>query len=311
MIPEYKIPGTLGKTSNDCNKVSSVEYCKDCNRVEARFYHCNNWNCPECYFWTATKAAKAVNDRLTGVQRAYAAVGKHPGKLTHVTFSIPETDYDNFDLEKSRKQVYKYAEMIGLNGGVVIFHPFRIKAEYRKPLYDAVKAAGMLGGLWAGVHSNALKVPTWKEYTYFAPHFHIIGYLPKIAMKSNDFYELTGWVYKSIGYNKERDVFRTARYLFTHCAVIEGKQACTYFGVAANNKTSVEVIKEKSFKKCPNCGSENYYLLRCGDYTYERYLQGAKPSDDEFLVHVRDVRTVRWYSVKIKQVSITECGVIA
>lgn len=312
MIPVFKIPGTLGKTSDDCNKVKSVEYCQDCNRVEARFYHCNNWNCPDCYFWTATKAARAVEDRLTGVQRAYNGVGKHPGKLTHVTFSLPESDYEDFDIWKERQNVYKHAEMIGLTGGVVIFHPFRVKSEYKKPLYDAVKAAGLIGGLWAGIHANALNKASWDEYTYFAPHFHVIGYFPQIAMKSNVFHERTGWVYKSIGYNKERNVFKTARYLFTHCAVIEGKQACTYFGVASYNKTTVEIIKEKTFKKCPNCGSENYYLIECGDYRYDRFLQGLKPAADEFVVHVRDTRSVRWYSVKTKDSVLTSfCGVTA
>lgn len=306
----YRIPGTLVKTSEDCNTVVAAEYCKDCGKAEARFYHCNNWDCPECYFYTAMRAAHRVEDRLMGVQSAYSNYGKHPGKIVHITFSVPESDYKDFDLEKYYKKCIKNADMIGVNGGAIIFHPFRIKAEFHKPIYDAVKALCLKGGLWSGVHSDVLHLGSWDAYTYFAPHFHVLGYYPKIVMKSNVFNEVTGWVYKAIGVNQERNVFRTARYLLTHTAVPEGhKQAVHYFGIASNSKTSVKSIKIKEFKKCPECGSENYYLIPCGEYRFTRFAEGLKPADDEFFVHVRLIRTVKKYSVHWKHADVSSFGV--
>jgi hypothetical protein len=302
MIPSFRIPGTLHKTSDDCNQIVAVEYCKDCCKTEARFYHCNNWDCPECYFHTAVRAAHRVEDRLLGVQAAFSKVGKFPGKIMHITFSIPESEYEDFDLGENWKKCIKYASMIGVNGGSVVFHPFRIKSEYRKKLFDAVKSMGLKGGLWSGIHSNVLNLDSWDCYVYFAPHFHVLGYYPKIVMKSNVFNDLTGWVYKAIGVGNERSVYRTARYLFTHTAVPEGhKQAVHYFGVASYSKTSSDTIKTKDFKKCPSCGSENYYLIRTGysSYLLERLLVGEiKPADDDFFVHVRFTKTVKRYFVK-------------
>lgn len=302
MIPSFRIPGTLNKTSDNCNQIVAVEYCQDCGKSEARFYHCNNWDCPDCYFHTAIRAAYRVEDRLLGVQSAYSNVGKFPGKIKHITFSIPESEYDDFNLEKSWKKCIKYAGMIGVNGGAVIFHPFRIKSEYRKKLFDAVKSMGLKGGLWSGIHSNVLNLESWDCYVYFAPHFHVLGYYPKIVMKSNVFNGLTDWVYVAFGVGKERSVYRTARYLFTHTAVPEGhKQTVHYFGIASYSKTSSESIKTKEFKKCPNCGSENYYLISSGysSYLLNRLLLGEiKPSNDDFFVHVRFTRTIKRYFVK-------------
>lgn len=312
MSQDYRIPGSLTKTSGNCNTVVSAEYCRDCGKAEARFYHCNNWDCPECYFYTAMRAAHRLEDRLVGVQIAYANYGKHPGKIHHVNFSVPETEYENFTLDMYYKKCITYSDLIGISGGAIIFHPYRIKAEFHKPVYDAVKAMGLKGGLWSGVHSDVLQLGNWKEYVYFAPHFHVLGYYPKIVMKSNTFHEMTGWVYKAIGVSQERNVFRTARYLFTHTAVPEGhKQAVHYFGIASYSKTSVESIKIKTFKKCPECGSENYYLIPCGEYRFLRFAEGLRPEEDEFFTHVRLVKTVKNFTVKWKHADIASFGVEA
>ncbi len=83
------------------------------------------------------------------------------------------------------------------------------------------------------------------------------------------------------------------------------KQAVHYFGIASNSKTSVESIKIKEFKKCPACGSDNYYLIRCGEYRFTRFVEGVKPEADELFVHVRLVKTVKRYSVRWKEPSLS------
>lgn len=320
-LVKFRIPGTGNRTSDDCNKVVSAEYCKDCGKVEPRFHHCNNWDCPECYFWTASRAAHRVEDRLLGVRRAYAAIGKDPGRVFQVIFSVPLSEYEDFDLEKWYKKVYKYAEEIGMLGGCVVFHPYRIRDEYDKLLVKAVKEAGLQGGKWAGVHADILKLGSWEAYVVYGLHFHVLGYFPRIVMKSNVFHELTGWTYKTVRVTEKRDVFKTARYLLTHHAVIDGKQAVRYFGIASYNKTSVESIKSKSFKACPECGSEEYFLIPCSERRYNQFSEGVqlrdgkfqrvKPADDELVVHVRLVKTVKFYRVRTEQTQLPACAAVA
>jgi len=301
VLPEFCIPGSQEKTSDFCNTVVSAEYCRDCGKVEARFYHCNDWGCPTCYFWTASRAAHRLEDRLTGVQRAYALIGKHPGRIMHVIFSVPESEYEDFDYKESRKSCIEFSKMIGVLGGSVIFHPFRVKKEYRKPLFDALKAAGLPGGIWRGIHEDILSLGSWREYVFFAPHFHVLGFYPRVVLKSNKFFELTGWTYKAVGVAQDRNIYRTARYVLTHHAVLPG-HAAVYFGIASYSKTSVESLRVTSFKRCPKCGSEDYYLVSCSEFMFSRYLEGLKPSDESLLLHVRVVKNVKKYKVRLKQV---------
>jgi len=247
-----------------------------------------------------------------GVQEAYAKVGKHPGRVMHVTFSAPESSYDEFIYEVALKKCIGFSKMIGVLGGSVIFHPFRIKKEYHKPLFDALKGLSLPGGIWRAVHDNLLGLDTWRDYVYFAPHFHVLGYYPKIIMKSDVFHNVTGWVYKAVGVAQQRNVYRTARYLLTHHAVPEGhKQAVHYFGISSYSKTSVESVKFTSFKSCPDCGSEDYFLLSCGSYMFNRYLEGLRPEISQFGLHVRLVKKMKKYTVRSLQLELAACGVLA
>jgi hypothetical protein len=311
LIPEFILPGTLERTCDDCNTVVSAEVCKDCGKAEARFYHCNNWNCSECSFWTSSRAAQRVEERLTGVQRAFSMIGKYPGRILHVTFSVPEIECDDFDHGDARKKCIKFAKMVGILGGGIVFHPYRFKDEYRKLVYDALKSSGLPGGIYRyAIDHNPLGLDSWRSYFNFSPHFHILGFYPRIVMKSNKFHELTGWVYKAVDINHERNVFKTARYILTHHAVPDGhKQSVVYFGIASNSKTSVESLKTVTFKRCPSCGSENYYLISCGAHRFSRFVEGLRPEASEFFVHVRVVKTFKKYTVRLKQADLPAYGV--
>lgn len=230
----------------------------------------------------------------------------------HVIFSVPAAAYDDFNYEKACKKCIEFTKTIGILGGSIIFHPYRIKKEYHKPLFDALKGLSLPGGIWRAVHDNLLNLNSWEDYVYFSPHFHVLGYYPKIVVKSDVFYETTGWTYKAIGVTQQRNVFRTARYLLTHHAVPEGhKQAVHYFGIASYSKTSVESLKVTTFKACPACGSENYYIIHCGSVMFSRYLEGLRPSDEQMFVHVRVVKTLKKYTVKLRQLSVSDCCALA
>lgn len=319
-LSDFHIMGTGEKTSEDCNQVVAVKYCQSCGQVEARYHHCHNWDCPECYFWNASDSAYDVRERLMGVQRAYAAVGRHLGRLQHIIISVPPEKWADFNLKNMRRKLYRLAEMIGILGGAVVFHSHRIKEELKAPLLDALKGSGFIGGLWAGAHADLLNLGSLDAYCVLGPHFHVLGYYPKIVMMSDVFHELTGWTYKA-KISHDRDIFKTARYLLSHVALDGSSQAITYFGAASYNKTSVETIRTTTFEACPKCGSEDYFLIRCGENRFQQFSAGVqliggkfrrvKPADDELILHVRLIKTVKFFTVRTKQAQLPVCGVTA
>lgn len=311
---EWVIPGQGERTSDACNTVTSLEYCVDCGAMNLRFYHCKNWHCPICYYEASKRAASRLDDRLHGAYKAWSKFGYKLGQVRgkgkeahynflvkHFTFSLPSSEYENFDMKKAKKKLRKALSMVGIVGGATVFHPYRIKDKYNKPVYDALKAEDLKGGNWRGVQLDILNLKCWTEYVEFAPHFHVLGFFPKMLMKSNDFEEKTGWVYKNIEPYKKRDVYKTARYILTHHAVLEG-HSVTYFGICSYNKLSTEIIKETIVKQCPKCNSINYFEIKCFGYEAEKYLSGEKliQKEDLFL-HVRLKIKKRYYFVNSKQ----------
>lgn len=305
---EFVIPGQGDKTSDECNTVSSIEYCEDCGNINLRFYHCKNWHCPICYYEASKQAATRVDDRLHGAYHAWSKFGYKLGKVNrydflvkHFTFSLPASEYGNFDLKKAKKKLRKSLSMVGLVGGAVVFHPYRIKDQYNKPIYDALQTAELRGGNWRGVQGDILNLKCWEEYVEFAPHFHVLGFFPKMLMKSSDYEAKTGWVYKNIEPYKKRDVYKTARYILTHHAVLEG-HSVTYFGICSYNKLSTRIIKETIRKQCPNCNSVNYFQIKCFGYEAEKYISGEKKiKKEDLFLHVRFKVKKRYYFVNSKQ----------
>jgi hypothetical protein len=218
-----------------------------------------------------------------------------------------------------RRKLYSFAEMIGILGGAAVFHSHRIKEELKVPLLDALKGSGLIGGLWAGAHADLLNLGSLDAYCVPGPHFHILGYYPKIVMKSDVFHSLTGWTYKA-KISHDRDIFKTARYLLTHVAINGSSQAVTYFGLASYNKTSVKSIKTVTLEACPKCGSDDYFLIRCGEHRFSQLSAGVqlidgkfrriKPYDDELIVHVRFIKTVKFFTVRTIQAQLPACAAV-
>jgi hypothetical protein len=307
----YLIPGKGKKTKDHCNTVTGVNYCPNGHTVEPISYHCKNWNCPECFPWAASQAARRAADRLTGVQMAWSGIGKPQGPLNHIELSVPPELYEKFDLKKFKAKAIDYAKRIGISGGALIFHPFRIKDELKGPIREALKA--LLDDYpthWKGVHKNVLGLTNWREYIEFGPHFHFLGYF-KLKERSDSFYEKTGWTYKNISYAKRKrpedsdSVYRIMRYLLTHHHVEQGKQSVTYFGTCSYNKIEKTTSREKEYLKCPVCLEQMYRIAVWSEKQYERIKSGEeKPIIDENTLRSKIVRVRNWYKVKTTQVTI-------
>jgi hypothetical protein len=266
LLPDYNLPGFSYQHSDRCNTPNYIEYCPDCGHTGVHSYHCNRWDCPVCYPWTAAKAARNASNRLWGVYQAWGNQGIDVGYLNHIVVSVPPSEYDNFDEKTAKKKMIKYAKQFGLSGGAVVFHPYRIIDEVEDVLRLVLQERGIKGGPWLGVHKNVLRfgyldgrlIDSWLDYVEFAPHWHIVGYF-KLKERSDSFESRTGWVYTNVSVSKyhapldRAGAKRTLAYLCTHHRVEKGKQSVTYFGIASPNKVKRDVSVEFKVAKCSVC----------------------------------------------------------
>lgn len=301
----------FGSVTNPlCNTVTSADYCPDCHKVDVRHYHCKNWECPVCYPWTAARAGKRAADRLNGAFWAWRSIGKHPGNMNHFMLSVPASEYVGFDPGKGRTKAVALAKQIGVSGGSIVYHERRIKKEFKRLIGDAMRALGLEGGLWAGVHADVLRLPSVDDYTVFSPHYHIVGFF-RLKEKSNEFFKRTGWTYKNISWAKrhrvesKEDVKKIVTYQLTHHAVSVGKHAVTYFGTASYNKVTKKTYKEKQLKTCLRCSGQMYQVpvwserqlieMKAGEYRY---------TVDEDSIRSRLVTVHTYYTVRTSQALI-------
>lgn len=281
---EYSLPGWGRKSSPHCNTVRSADYCATCHKVEPHYYHCFNWDCPECYPWAASRAATRAADHLHGSYMAHRKAGIHPGYLNHIELSVPPSEYSEFDEKGYKKRATEYAKQIGVSGGTIDFHPYRVKPEYqvliqkklreqkkllikglgKKEGKKAWKASRKGKGYWKDIQEDILGLGLPKEYVRFSPHYHVIGYF-RLKQKSSDFEKETKWTYKNISMSKGRgqedkdSIKRIMSYLFTHHFVNKNRLAVSYFGVAHSSVICKKTHWENEDKHC-ECSSPMYKI---------------------------------------------------
>lgn len=267
----FDLTGT-GESYDNCGELKIVRKCPNAGHEAGHYYeavphNCGRWLCPTCYKYPAKKEAQKIVERLYKMRRSYRENGYNLGRIEHYVVSPPqdwakEFLYNLGGYKKLRRKAYRLLRKYGLYGGVVIFHGWRQDDET---------------GLW-----------------YLSPHFHILGcgYL----IRSNEFYERTGWVYKKKG--KRETLKGTAYYLLTHCAVISGEKrsypAYTYFGCFAYNKARVVEEREPDSLICDKCGEKvvEYAVYDDGNYLealgeieitkIERYYRTKGPPTKDF-----------------------------
>jgi len=198
---------------------------------------------------------------LTGVSSELRRYGVRTGYPVHVIISPPPLTVDQQDdiTRLRREVVYKYCNDIGLIGGVVVFHPYRIFPEIKKALRDHNQKNDP-GKFWDLVHRDILQLGSWKDYVYWSPHFHVLGYFPAIKEKSNEFEKRTGWMYKNL--KRTDSICKSVSYLLTHHAYKSGSTGYTYFGHFSYNRASAvssEHINEPVV--CDRCGAHMSELI--------------------------------------------------
>lgn len=239
----FTLPGQGEQTNDKCGEWTHPLSCP--NQLQTTLdgsfhdryvatHSCHNPNCPVCYESWASRQAGNSSDKIVQAIGLYKHAGHKIGKVNHIVFSPPQELAKELirtagGAKTLRSMAVKMATKAGVRGACMIFHPFR----QNDPREENFR--------------SDLKPYVWYE----SPHFHVIGF--GWLKKSNEFYDLTGWIYKNIG--RRETIKGTIKYTLTHCGIFKGIQALTYFGLLSNNKIVIDKIEKVTEPiKCRACG---------------------------------------------------------
>lgn len=250
----FNLPGQGEQTNDKCGEWTHPLSCPNHGQmtldgsIHDRYiatHSCHNSNCPVCYESWASRQAADASDKLIQAMGLYRGEGFVLGKIKHVVFSPPqelakELHRTMGGAKTLRTMAKAKIRQAGMRGGTVIYHPFR----QNDPREDNFR--------------QDLKPYVWYE----SPHFHVIGV--GWLKKANEFYESTGWIYKNIG--RRETIKGTIKYTLTHCGIVTGMQAITYFGLFSNGKIVVDSIQKVTEPiKCQACNEAlHLYGMKAG-----------------------------------------------
>lgn len=283
------LPGK-GEKGDGCGEWYPREFCDECGEPHFGMSVCQKRSCPDCWRSWSRRRAEKITRRL--------AAARHDGeewsekRAIHAMVSPPEGEIQSLrDVQEGFRDAYELAKEKGVRGGVVIFHGFRVKPEWRKVW--AKKTNGGENGpkLWAWVREHS---KDWRSLTYWSPHFHILGLSADFEADDPD--EQDGWVARRIrsleGFRLSdiesyEDMVGASMYLLSH-ATFESdtsKDCVRWFGDLATTKFSPQeelskgawdtiqrkaaeaaavVIEDESEgngeeeETCENCGSRSF-----------------------------------------------------
>jgi hypothetical protein len=200
-LPELELPGQRGLARDDCGDDIPAFYCEDCGHPKYVGRNCASPTCERD--WPSAVKAKATRyaGKLEGLRRALYAryEGRKDIDFNHVVASLPSVVVDS---ESPKERVMKLLKTLlehqwDIDGFAVIYHPYRIKKEYRKDQYEHGGAEGEGDMTWKDV----LGKDDPMQYLKFEPHFHL--FFPAIR-RSFDYSvaeavnEQSGWVFHRI-----------------------------------------------------------------------------------------------------------------
>jgi hypothetical protein len=195
-------------------------------------FSCGRPECPICYETWASLEAKKVAHRLMA-WKSYANLDYYPD---HVIVSVPYKEWELSYL-MLRKKVYSILKRVGIKGGMLCFHAYRLKPRCgQRSCWGCSKRKGCSSKAW--------------EY---GPHFHAFtyGFIDGRATKKIE--KENGWIVENKGQRIGFDTIRRViRYQLSHACICRqgfvsektGKlpriMTVTWFGnLSYNNKQEV------------------------------------------------------------------------
>lgn len=292
---EFQIPGTGDVTDPDrCGFWFSTAACsQDPGHFTKHLeQHCDDPSCPVCFGHWASKQGSRISERLRGYIEA-AGRGQrtldlsdnalwhqdNSRYLNHYVLSAPKhVITPDMSIDQIKASGKAMAARVGITGGFMGFHPYRIKKAIQTQLSYICREAVRLNEderekkFWELVRTDVLQLGSWDLYVEWGPHFHIIGFGRLPSQRTDEEKEevrilLAGWLPRWIRHVKTETKFdgqaikdpiaELAAYVLSHAAYIQGKKIPAWIGVCTPgrlkklgkpDKLSYEVI-------CPKCGS--------------------------------------------------------
>jgi len=240
---DYIMPG-FGKKPRNCEGWVITKFCSSCGSVHMAKGNCKTAGCPDCSTMWRYERVKKILERLMSYKMSNKV------RLSHVVISPPEVLHeemkDHNGLKNIIKQVYDLAKQKGAIGGLMIYHPWRLRDERK----DELKAIATQKDDWMPgdfhLYKTLKDLEDWREYVYYSPHFHIIGsskWWDPGSMDDN------GWIFKRIGdLRQPDDVLKCCMYLLSHMGIYSGSEKVNnirWFGGLSSNSWSINKASDK------------------------------------------------------------------
>ena len=175
-VPELPLPGT-GERYDDCGEEAPLLACPNCGEVTVVGRTCRRSRCPRC--WQAWDFQRALDagTAIEGERRYRYASGETNTKYHHLTVSLPRSlRFARSDpLDAAFKLVMCLLGMVGVFAGYLVYHPWRIKKEYRGDVNGHESGEGDMQ--WKDILQK-IESDDWswgavrEEFLVYAPHFH-------------------------------------------------------------------------------------------------------------------------------------------
>ena len=234
-LPELDLPGSDDLYRDDCGEDIPAFAClgddnhEGCGKPVYVGRTCANPTCERD--WPAAVKDKVL--RLAGNLDSYARIlHKRTGEAVHQNHVVASLPGFLVDSDTPVDRAYEILKNIlrhqwGIEGFAAIYHPYRIKKEYRADQYSHGGAEGEGDMTWMDVLSSDNPM----QYLKFEPHFHLF-----FPAKQGQFsysvvpgvYKDSGWVFHRIEKGGEdnhvsvedlEDLVHQLTYCFSHCGV--------------------------------------------------------------------------------------------
>ena len=298
-----QLPGH-GESDEDCGNPRGM-YCPNCGKSFWAKHSCMKRECPNCHKQWARKQGSVAGTRVSWGAKVYRKQLYEDGDLEYHGFLLAEaerllrvgvprraTEARWFAREigldtELETQVQELADLAkkflpGVHGQLRLVHVMISVVDVIENI-DAVRATarkiarrhGLAGGLLIPHHIRTDKYAKYGDAGDGTIHVHVVGVAFNLTRGGYDF-DAAGnpVIFKHIpddeyhdyrGMRSGRAAGRVIQYLLSHCAIIEGKHALTWFG-SLGYRTGLSKNLEDSFPgcledadeltaKCPVCGN--------------------------------------------------------
>ncbi len=278
-----------GKKPENCSSWTPTFFCSNCGKPHFTKGNCKKSTCPDCALGWRWDRSQSIMERVLS-QKLNRNL-----RCRHFVVSSEVEDYPETieELKELRREAYEFAKGKGVEGGVIIFHPFRILPN-----------AGFDDSYMGWKNLLELEYSKILENVYWSPHFHIIG----VGQKGNKTFEgakeSDRFIWKGISELSDSEALgRCTMYLLSHTGVFEKSHyaSLVWFGSLSSSKWSldraVKKLKNGSTVKdfvldmveefvgnfedsetegtleCDNCGSSLLHISSAPDYWEKKNLE--------------------------------------